>query len=91
MEGPIHRSPTGQRARPYRWSILAGTVALGAATLGVAAFATPASAEYPHRDTTIVECTSGIVTVGGVSTSSIVVTWIPSSELTNVPGGCVTR
>ena len=91
MEGPIHRSTQVQRARQPRWSILAGTVALGAATLGIALLAIPASASKSYRDTTTVECTSGIVTDGDVSTSSMVVTRIPTDELTDVPGGCVTR
>ena len=93
MEGPIHCSPSGQQARQLRWSFLAGTVALGAATLGIAmlAVSASASASNPHRETTIVECTSGIVTDGDVSTSSMVVTRIPTDALANVPGGCVTR
>ena len=92
MEGPmIPRTARRLRARKQRWCVLFGTVALGAATLGIAGFATPASADDPHRDTIAVECSSGIVTQGDVSTSSMVVARIPSSALTDVPGGCVTR
>jgi hypothetical protein len=66
-------------------------VALGATAFGVASFATPASATDPLRDTITVECTTGIVTQGDIQTSAMVVTKIPVSDFTGVPGGCVAR
>jgi hypothetical protein len=79
------------RVRRHRWRILAGTAALSAAAVGVALVATPASADDPHRDTVIVECSSGIVTQGDIQTSALSVARVPADALANVPGGCVTR
>ena len=79
------------RAPRHRWRILAGSVALAATSVGVAALATPASADDPHRDTVIVECDSGIVTQGDIQTSALSVTRVPADALTDVPGGCVVR
>jgi hypothetical protein len=91
MDTTIPRPTVRERARQQRWRILAGTVALSATAFGVATFAAPASATDPNRDTIIVECTTGIITQGDIQTSAMVVTKIPASALTDLPGGCVAR
>ena len=91
MDGTIPLPTPSVRAPRRRWRILAGTVALTATAIGVAAVATPASADDPHRDTVIVECSSGIVTQGDIQTSALSVARVPADALTDVPGGCVTR
>ena len=82
---------TKRTVRLSRWRILAGTVALTATSFGVAAMATPASADDPSGPTAVVECRSGIVTQGDVQTSSLSVATIPTGSIPDVPGGCTVR
>jgi len=75
----------------HRWRLLVGTVALGAAALGLSSGGFPAStaatAEAPSN-TAVVECSSGIITQGDVEMSALVVTKVPAGEQPDVPGGC---
>ena len=83
-----------QKIRGQRWRLLVGSVALGAAALGLSSCGFPtttASTDEAPSSTAVVECSSGIVTNGDVQTSSMVVAKIPASALPDVPGGCVVR
>ena len=76
-----------------RWRLLVGTVALGAATLGLAScgFATGTPTDESPSHTKVVECPSGIVTQGDIQTSSLSVTKVPAGEQPDVPGGCTVQ
>jgi hypothetical protein len=74
-----------------RWRLLVGTVALGAAALGLSSCgfpgSTPTTDEAPSN-TAVVECSSGIITQGDIEMSALVVTKVPAGEQPDVPGGC---
>jgi len=79
-----------RKIRGNRWRVLVGSVALGAAALGLSSCgfpATTASTDEPSG-TAVVECTSGTVTQGDVQTSSLFVAKIPAGEQPDIPGGC---
>lgn len=84
-----------QRIREPRGRLLAASVALGAAALGLstsgfgASAATAASPDKEPSSTTVVECSSGITTLGDVQTSSSYVARVPAGEHPDLPGGCV--
>ena len=76
-----------------RWRILVGSVALGAAALGLSSCgfpATSASTDTPSG-TAVVECSSGTVTQGDVQTSSLFVAKVPAGEHPDIPGGCTVQ
>ena len=76
-----------------RWRLLVGTVALGAAALGLSSCgfpATTATDEAPSN-TAVVECSSGTVTEGDIQMSALVVTKVPAGEQPDVPGGCTVQ
>ncbi len=75
------------------WRILVGSVALGAAALGLSSggvAAATASTDDPSG-TAVVECSSGIVTQGDVQTSSLFVAKVPAGEHPDIPGGCTVQ
>jgi hypothetical protein len=75
-----------------RWRLLVGSVALGAASLGLTSCGFPASTastDAPPSSTAVVECTSGTVTQGDVQMSALVVEREPAAEHPDFPGGCV--
>ena len=79
-----------RKIRGNRWRVLVGSVALGAAALGLSSCgfpATTASTDEPSG-TAVVECTSGTVTQGDVQTSSLFVAKVPAGEQPDIPGGC---
>jgi len=74
-----------------RWRLLVGTVALGAAALGLSSCGFPASTattDEAPSNTAVVECSSGIITQGDIEMSALVVTKVPAGEQPDVPGGC---
>jgi hypothetical protein len=76
-----------------RWRILVGSVALGAAALGLSSCGFPettASTDVPSG-TAVVECNSGIVTQGDVQTSSLFVAKVPAGVHPDIPGGCTVQ
>ncbi len=75
-----------------RWRILVGSVALGAAALGLSGGvpAATASTDGPSG-TAVVECSSGIVTQGDIQTSSLFVAKVPADALPDTPGGCTVQ
>jgi len=82
-----------RKIRGNRWRVLVGTVALGAAALGLSSCGFPtttASTDEPSG-TAVVECTSGTVTQGDVQTSSLFVAKIPAGEHPDIPGGCTVQ
>jgi hypothetical protein len=84
---------TGSKIHGTRWRLLVGSVALGAAALGLSSCgfpATTASTDVPS-DTAVVECSSGTVTQGDVQTSSLFVAKIPAGEQPDIPGGCTVK
>jgi hypothetical protein len=81
------------KIRGNRWRVLVGSVALGAAALGLSSCgfpATTASTDEPSS-TAVVECTSGTVTQGDVQTSSLFVAKIPAGQQPDIPGGCTVK
>jgi hypothetical protein len=76
-----------------KWRVLVGTVALGAASIGVTAAALPSAGATGGTSgtTTVVECRSGVVTDGDVSTSSAFAARVPAGvQLPDtIPGDCV--
>ena len=77
-----------------RWRLLVGSVALGAAALGLSSCgfpATTAATDEAPSSTAVVECTSGIVTQGDVQTSSLFVAKVPAGEHPDLPGGCTVQ
>ena len=81
-----------KKIRGQRWRLLVGSVALGAAALGLSSCgfpATSASTDEAPSSTSVVECSSGIVTNGDVQTSSLFVARVPAGEHPDLPGGCV--
>lgn len=83
----------GSKIRGNRRRVLVGSVALGAAALGLSSCGFPAataSTDEPSG-TAVVECSSGIVTQGDVQTSSLFVAKIPAGELPDIPGGCTVK
>ncbi len=82
-----------QTVRGKRWLVLAGSVAFGATTLGLAGSGigvASASTDGPSS-TAVVECTSGTVTQGDVQTSSRVATRVTADQLPDTPGGCTVK
>jgi hypothetical protein len=84
---------SGKLAHGSRWRILVGSVALGAAALGLSSCGFPASTASTDvpSGTAVVECNSGIVTQGGIQTSSLSVTKVPAGVHPDIPGGCTVR
>jgi hypothetical protein len=80
----------GSKVRGHGWRILAGGVVLGATSFGALSIgsAAPATADDPSGGTKIVQCTSGTVTNGDVSTSSLFVAKVPTGAVHDVPGNC---
>ena len=81
-----------KKIRGQRWRLLVGSVALGAAALGLSSSgyaAATASTDEAPSSTAVVECSSGIVTNGDVQTSSLFVAKVPAGEHPDLPGGCV--
>jgi hypothetical protein len=76
--------------RGNRWRILVGSVAFGAAALGLAGggIATATASTDNPSPTAVVECSSGSVTPGDVHTSSLFVAKVPAGEHPDIPGGC---
>jgi hypothetical protein len=76
------------------WRLLVASVALGAASLGIASCgfpATGASTDDISGTTAIVECSGGMVTQGDTTTSSLFVYKVPADSLSDTPGGCTVR
>ena len=77
-----------------RWRLLVGSVALGAAALGLSSCgfpATSASTDEAPSGTQVVQCSSGTVTQGDISMSALNVTRVPDGEQPDVPGGCTVQ
>ena len=77
-----------------RWRILVGSVALGAAALGLSSCgfpATTAATDEAPSNTAVVECSSGTVTQGDIEMSALTVTKVPAGEQPDVPGGCTVK
>ncbi len=78
--------------RGNRWRILVGSVALGAAALGLSGgFPTASASTNSPSGTAIVECSSGTVTQGDVQTSSLFVAKVSADALPDTPGGCTVK
>jgi hypothetical protein len=78
--------------RGTRWGVLAGTVALGIASIGITASALPSGATTggSHGTTQVLECRSGVETNGDVSTASSFAVRVPADQLPDtIPGDCV--
>ena len=91
--GSSRSTGSDSKVHGNRWRILVGSVALGAAALGLTSCGFPgttASTDDPSG-TAIVECSSGIVTQGDIQTSSLFVAKVPASELPDTPGGCTVQ
>ena len=83
-----------QKIRGPRWRLLVGSVALGAAALGLSSCgfpATTAATDEAPSHTAVVECNSGIVTNGDVLTSSLFVARVPAGVQPDLPGGCTVQ
>jgi hypothetical protein len=83
-----------QKIRGRRWRLLVGSVALGAAALGLSSCGFPASTaatDEAPSGTAVVECSSGTVTSGDISMSALHVTRIPAGEHPDVPGDCTVQ
>ena len=77
-----------------RWRILVGSVALGAAALGLSSCgfpATTAATDEAPSNTAVVECSSGTITQGDIEMSSLFVAKVPAGEQPDLPGGCVVK
>ena len=78
-----------------RWRVLASSVVLGVAAIGVSAAALPSGATTDGSSssvgaTSVVQCDSGVVTSGDASTSSAFVARVPAGvTLPELPGDCV--
>jgi hypothetical protein len=85
------RTTNATRTTRKRWGIPAGALALSAALLGVVALAVPAMADDPSGSR-IIECRSGIVTVGDAQMSALSATRVPAAQLPDTtPGDCSLR
>ena len=74
-----------------RWRVLVGTVALGAAALGLSSCGFPsttAATDDAPSSTAVVECSSGTITQGDVQMSALVVEKSPPGEHPDFPGDC---
>jgi hypothetical protein len=83
-----------QKIRGQRWRLLVGSVALGAAALGLSSCGFPASTgatDEAPSGTTVVECNSGTITNGDVQMSALTVTKVPAGEHPDVPGDCTVQ
>ena len=83
-----------QKVRGRRWQLLVGTVALGAATLGLSSCGFPASTvatDEAPSNTAVVECSSGTITQGDIQMSALSVTRVPAGEQPDIPGGCTVK
>jgi hypothetical protein len=78
-----------------RWRLLVGSVALGAAALGLSSCgfpATSASTDEAPSGTQVVQCSSGTITQGDVQTSSLFVAKVPAGQLPpDLPGECTVQ
>ncbi len=82
------------KIRGRRWRLLVGSVALGAAALGLSSCgfpATTASIDEAPSGTAVVECSSGTVTQGDVQMSALFVAKVPAGDQPDVPGGCTVK
>jgi hypothetical protein len=80
-----------QKIRGRRWRLQAGSVALGAAALGLSSCGFPtttAATDEAPSGTTIVECSSGTITSGDIQLSALNVTRVPAGEHPDFPGDC---
>jgi hypothetical protein len=83
-----------QKIRGPRWRLLVGSVALGAAALGLSSCGFPSSTattDDAPSSTAVVECSSGIITTGDIQMSALSVTRIPAGEHPDVPGDCTVQ
>jgi hypothetical protein len=83
-----------QKIRGQRWRLLVGSVALGAAALGLSSCgfpATTATTGDTPSSTAVVECSSGTVTSGDIQMSALNVTRVPAGEHPDVPGDCTVQ
>jgi hypothetical protein len=77
-----------------RWRLLVGSVALGAAALGLTSCGFPASTaatDEAPSNTAVVECSSGTITQGDIEMSALSVTKVPAGEQPDIPGGCTVK
>jgi hypothetical protein len=77
-----------------RWRLLVGSVALGAAALGLSSCGFPtttASTGEAPSGTTVVECSSGTITNGDVQTSSLIAVKVPAGVHPDLPGDCTVQ
>ncbi len=79
-----------------RWRLLVGSVALGAAALGLSSCgfpATSASTDEAPSGTQVVQCSSGTITQGDVQTSSLFVAKVPAGQQLppDLPGECTVQ
>ena len=83
----------GSKIHGHGWRVLTGAVALGATSFGALGICAAASAtvDDPSGGTKIVQCSSGTVTNGDVSTSSLFVAKVPASAIHDVPGDCTVQ
>jgi hypothetical protein len=79
--------------RGTRWGVLAGSVALGVASIGITATALPSGATTGggNGTTSVVECRSGVETDGDVATASSFAVRVPADVHLpdTIPGDCV--
>jgi hypothetical protein len=77
-----------------RWRLLVGSVALGAAALGLSSCgfpATTASTDEAPSNTAVVQCSSGPITNGDVQMSALFVARVPDGVPSDLPGGCTVQ
>jgi hypothetical protein len=82
------------KIRGPRWRLLVGSVALGAAALGLSSCGFPettATTDEAPSGTAVVECSSGTITQGDVQMSSLFVAKVPAGEQPDLPGGCTVQ
>jgi hypothetical protein len=93
-EGTPEMASRDSKNHGQRWRLLVGTVALGAAALGLSSCGFPASTaatDEAPSNTAVVECSSGTVTQGDIEMSALSVTRVPAGEQPDVPGGCTVK
>jgi hypothetical protein len=93
-EREIEMAMREQKIRGPRWRLLVGSVALGAAALGLSSCGFPsttAATDEAPSGTTVVECTSGTITSGDVQMSALVVQRSPAGEHPDFPGDCTVQ
>ena len=90
-EREIEMAIPEQKIRGQRWRLLVGSVALGAAALGLSSCGFPtttATTDEAPSGTAVVECSSGTITNGDVQMSALVVEKSPAGEHPDFPGDC---